>query len=43
MVDFGTLVGSAQAAADFRAVSGTLTFEPYEQKKTVAVELLGNP
>jgi hypothetical protein len=41
-VNFATQDGSAQAGSDYQAVSGTLTFNPGEQTKTIAVVVNGD-
>lgn len=41
-VDYATKEATALAEVDFRATSGTLTFEPGETEKTVRVPLLGD-
>ena len=41
-VNYATVDVTAQAGQDYRAATGTLTFEPGEQSATVAVTLLGD-
>jgi hypothetical protein len=41
-VDFATQDGTAHAATDYQATSGTLSFGPGETMKTVAVPIIGN-
>ena len=38
-VDYATADGTATAGADYTTTSGTLTFEPGEQRKTIAVPI----
>ena len=41
-VNYATSNGTASAGSDYQAVSGSLTFAPFEQVKTVAVPILGD-
>lgn len=41
-VDFATADGSAKAALDYRATSGTLTFNPGDTSRTVSVVILND-
>jgi len=41
-VSVSTLNGTATAGSDYTAVSGTLTFAPFETSKTVSVPVLGD-
>jgi len=41
-VDYKTMNGTAQAGSDYKAVSGTLTFQPGQMSKTVTVTVFDN-
>jgi hypothetical protein len=41
-VNYATSNGTASAGSDYQAVSGSLTFAPFEQVKTVSVPILGD-
>ena len=41
-VDYATAAGTAQAGSDYAAASGTVTFAPGEQVKTVEIRVIGD-